>query len=138
MVFPGDTGNSSMSGFLLCICLPELFRICSLLNFQPGVLNGNPLQRSCLENRRDRGAWWAAVCGVAQSQTRLRRLGGSSSSSRLQQMSESLVSGGEGCSEAGEEGEGEGCVKMQMAVAPPPGFMIPRRSQMGNSNVHVN
>ena len=26
--------------------------------------NGNPLQWSCLENPRDRGAWWAAVCGV--------------------------------------------------------------------------
>ena len=31
--------------------------------------NGNPLQCSCLENPRDRGAWWAAVYGVAQSQT---------------------------------------------------------------------
>ena len=34
--------------------------------------NGNPLQCSCLENRRDGGAWWAAVYGVAQSQTRLK------------------------------------------------------------------
>ena len=34
--------------------------------------NGNPLQCSCLENPRDRGAWWAAVYGVAQSQTRLK------------------------------------------------------------------
>ena len=31
-----------------------------------------PLQCSCLENPRDRGAWWAAVCGVAQSRTRLK------------------------------------------------------------------
>ena len=31
--------------------------------------NGNPLQCSCLENPRDGGAWWAAVCGVAQSRT---------------------------------------------------------------------
>ena len=31
--------------------------------------NGNPLQYSCLENPRDRGAWWAAVYGVTQSQT---------------------------------------------------------------------
>ena len=31
--------------------------------------NGNPLQCSCLENSRDGGAWWAAVCGVAQSDT---------------------------------------------------------------------
>ena len=43
--------------------------------------NGNPLQCSCLENPRDGGAWWAAVYGVVQSQTRLKRL--SSSSSRL-------------------------------------------------------
>ena len=34
-----------------------------------GEGNGNPLQCSCLENPRDRGAWWAAVYGVAQSQT---------------------------------------------------------------------
>ena len=34
-----------------------------------GEGNGNPLQYSCLENPRDRGAWWAAVHGVAQSQT---------------------------------------------------------------------
>ena len=34
--------------------------------------NGNPLQCSCLENPRDGGAWWAAIYGVAQSQTRLK------------------------------------------------------------------
>ena len=34
-----------------------------------GEGNGNPLQCSCLENPRDEGAWWAAVCGVAQSWT---------------------------------------------------------------------
>ena len=33
--------------------------------------NGNPLQYSCLENPMDGGAWWAAVHGVARSQTRL-------------------------------------------------------------------
>ena len=43
--------------------------------------NGNPLQCSCLENPRDGGAGWAAVSGVAQSQTRLKRLSSSSSSS---------------------------------------------------------
>ena len=37
-----------------------------------------PLQCSCLENPRDRGAWWAAVYGVAQSWTRLKRLSSSS------------------------------------------------------------
>ena len=39
-----------------------------------GEGNGNPLQCSFLENPRDRGAWWAAVYGVARSQTRLKRL----------------------------------------------------------------
>jgi len=37
-----------------------------------GEGNGNPLQCSCLENPRDRGAWWAAVYGVTQSQTPLK------------------------------------------------------------------
>ena len=46
-----------------------------------GEGNGNPLQCSCLENPRDRGAWWAAVYGVAQSWTWLKRLSSSSSSS---------------------------------------------------------
>ena len=44
-----------------------------------GEGNGNPLQCSCLENPRDGGAWWAAVCGVAQSWARLKRLSSSSS-----------------------------------------------------------
>ena len=34
-----------------------------------GEGNGNPFQCSCLENPRDRGAWWAAVSGVTQSRT---------------------------------------------------------------------
>ena len=42
-----------------------------------GEGNGNPLQCSCLENPRDGGAWWAAVYGVAQSWTRLKRLSSS-------------------------------------------------------------
>ena len=44
-----------------------------------GEGNGNPFQCSCLENLRDRGAWWAAVYGVAQSRTWLKQL----SSSRI-------------------------------------------------------
>ena len=44
-----------------------------------GEGNGNPPQCSCLENPRDGGAWWAAVYGVAQSRTRLKRLSSSSS-----------------------------------------------------------
>ena len=46
-----------------------------------GEGNGNPLQCSCLENPRDRGAWWAAISGVTHSWTRLKWL--SSSSSRI-------------------------------------------------------
>ena len=46
-----------------------------------GEGNGNPLQCSCLENPRDGGAWWAAISGVAQSQTRLKWLSSSSRSS---------------------------------------------------------
>ena len=45
-----------------------------------GEGNGDPVQCSCLENPRDRGAWWAAVYGVAQSWTRLKQLSSSSSS----------------------------------------------------------
>ena len=46
-----------------------------------GEGNGNPLQCSCLGNPRDSGAWWAAVYGVAQSQTLLKRFSSSSRSS---------------------------------------------------------
>ena len=46
-----------------------------------GEGNGNQLECSCLENPRDGGAWWAAICGVAQTQsrTRLKQLSSSSS-----------------------------------------------------------
>ena len=44
-----------------------------------GEGNGNSLQRSCLNNPRDGGAWWAAIYGVAQSRTRLKRLSSRSS-----------------------------------------------------------
>ena len=44
--------------------------------------NGTPLHYSCLENPTDGGAWWAAVYGVTQSRTRLKRLSSSSSSSK--------------------------------------------------------
>ena len=43
-----------------------------------GEGNGNPLQCSCLENPRDGGAWWAAVYGIAQSRTWLKRFSSSS------------------------------------------------------------
>ena len=55
-------------------------------HFSPSCIgegNGNPLQYSFLENPRDRGAWWAAVYGVAQSRTWLKRLSSSSSRAML-------------------------------------------------------
>ena len=42
-----------------------------------GEGDGTPLQYSCLENPMDGGAWWAAVHGVAQGWTQLKRLSSS-------------------------------------------------------------
>ena len=53
-----------------------------------GEGNGNPLQCCCLENPRDGRAWWAAIHGVAQSRTRLKRL---SSSSRFHTMDSHML-----------------------------------------------
>ena len=49
---------------------PYVIVIIYRYNFGEG--NGTPLQYSCFENPMDRGAWWAAVHGVAKSQTQLR------------------------------------------------------------------
>ena len=54
---PADAGDARDSG-----SMPGLGR-------SPGEGNSNVLQDSCLENSRDRGAWWATVHGVAKSQT---------------------------------------------------------------------
>src|SRR5574340_491873 len=67
-----------------------------------GEGNGNPLQCSCLENPRDGGAWWAAIYGVAQSRTRLKRL--SSSSSREDKGFPSGSNGKESACNAGDMG----------------------------------
>ena len=48
-----------------------------------GEGNGTPLQYFGLENPMGGGAWWAAIHGVTQSRTRLKRLSSSSSSSKL-------------------------------------------------------
>ena len=56
-----------------------------------GEGNGNPLQCSCLENPRDGEAWWAAVYGVAQSWTRLKRLSSSSSSREYTDILKSIL-----------------------------------------------
>ena len=63
-------------------------------HFSPSCIgegNGSPLQYSCLENPRDRGAWWAAIYGVAQSRTRLKWLSSSSSSSSMAWRARSVV-----------------------------------------------
>ena len=62
---PANTGDDKNRG-----SIPGLGR-------SPGGGYGNPLQYSCLENPRDGGAWWAAVYGVTQSRTRLKRLSSS-------------------------------------------------------------
>ena len=56
-----------------------------------GERNDNPLQCSCLENPRDRAAWWASIYGVAQSRTRLKRLSSSSSSIFILETGENLL-----------------------------------------------
>ena len=65
-------------------------------HFSPSCIgegNGNPLQCSCLENPRDGGAWWAAVYGVTQSWTQLKRLSSSSSSISFSPLSIMLAVG---------------------------------------------
>ena len=57
---PANAGDTRESG-----SIPGLGR-------SPSVGNGNPLQYSCLENSKDRGAWWAIVYRVAQSRTQLK------------------------------------------------------------------
>ena len=55
----------------------------SLFTFMHWRRKWQPTPCSCLENPTVRGAWWAAVCGVAQSRTRLKRLSSSSRHSML-------------------------------------------------------
>ena len=62
-----------------------------------GEGNGNPLQCSCLENPRDRGTWWAAVYGVAQSRTGLKPLGSSSSRQESNVIQPVFLKDGSGC-----------------------------------------
>ena len=55
-----------------------------------GEGNGNTLQCSCLENPKDGRAWWAAIYGVTQSRTQLKRLSSSSSSSSPSQQMKAI------------------------------------------------
>ena len=52
--------------------IPRRGRTISGIYIFTGEGNGTPLQYSCLENSVDRGAWWAAVHGVAKSRMQLR------------------------------------------------------------------
>ena len=73
MGFPGGSdGKESACNARDAGLIPGLGR-------SPGEGNGYPLQYSCLENPMGRGAWWAAIYGVAQSRTQLKRLSSSSS-----------------------------------------------------------
>ena len=62
---PANTGDIRDVGSISCWCGSGRF---------PREGHGNPLQYSCLENHTVRGAQWAIVLGVTQSQTRLKRL----------------------------------------------------------------
>ena len=66
--FPGGSDGKASA------CNAEGTSLISGLGRSPGEGNGNPLQDSCLENLMDRGAWWATVCEVTKSWTRLREL----------------------------------------------------------------
>ena len=55
----------------MCKSFQSCLTLYDPIDCSPGEGNGTPLQYSCLENPMDGGAWWAAVHGVAKSQTRL-------------------------------------------------------------------
>ena len=67
-VFLFQTIQHTQNISLLCACI-------HVQSKSDKMLMGE--SRSCLENPRDGGAWWAAGCGVAQSRTRLKRLSSS-------------------------------------------------------------
>ena len=72
------THLSSQSTGRLSLVFPDTKSVVSRNNMPFAEGNGNLLQYSCLENPRDRGAWWAALYGVAQSLTQWKRLSSSS------------------------------------------------------------
>ena len=96
VLLPGEShGRRSLVGCGAWGCWESDMTEWLHFHFSPSCIgegNGNPLQCSCLENARDGGAWWAAVYGVAQSRTGLKRLSSSSSSNFLER-------GLEGCTE---------------------------------------
>ena len=73
----------------------DLVTSLSLFTFMPWRRKWQPTPVFCLENPRDGGAWWAAVCGVTQSRTRLKQLS-SCSSSKARFMAQDVIYPGEG------------------------------------------
>ena len=65
-----------ISTYVKVTCLNKLIHVTEICHIAEefGGGNGNPLQYSCLENPVDRGAWWAPVHSVAQTQTWLKQL----------------------------------------------------------------
>ena len=74
-----DRSYQRSRSYVLLIFYTAVFFLCKYLAMSYGEGNGTPLQSSCLANSMDRGAWWAAVYGVAQSWTWLKWLSSSSS-----------------------------------------------------------
>ena len=88
--------RQTLVGKIMSLLLNMLFEYTYLLH---GEGNGTPLQYSCLENPMDSRAWWAAISGVAQSWTRLKRLSNSSSTylmRRVDSLEKTLMLGGIG------------------------------------------
>ena len=82
--FYKDYFNSSWASFICCDIIFQTIacfknQLIYIYSVFIGEGNGNPLQYSYLENPRNRGTWWAAVYGAAQSWTQLKRLSSSSS-----------------------------------------------------------
>ena len=81
---PAPSGNSAPRAFPTC---GSAF---SLLHIDPNMASTScsqfPQELSYLENPRDGGPWWAAIYGVAQSQTRLKRLSSSSNSTNTKHL----------------------------------------------------
>ena len=90
-----------------------------------GEGNGSPLQCSCLENPRDGGAWWAAIYGVAQRRTRLKRL--SSSSSSVLQGSALVFRLAERAGPRGCSGDGAGVSGLSVCIRGCPCFQSSAR-----------
>ena len=89
-----------------------------------GEGNGSPLQRSCLENPKDGGAWWGAVCGVAQSRTWLKQLSSSSSSKTLCDPMDWSLPGSSVHGDSPGKNTGMGCPALLQGIFPTQGLNL--------------